>query len=180
MEVPQIEEMRLSTEIDEAEHRREVRSTEVGARKCIYDKEIECTAPNCNMKVCEKCPYGCKYTFAGTVKDVFNKIVSMAIFLAKSDDVLRDVIALLSKAKDVEMKTGDEPKSKVKAEVKDKIEDEVVIKKEPVPQKNVKAKPINRDIAQVQANMAAEIAGKVADINEALANPNGSSDKPLV
>jgi|GEM_PF-2469361 len=177
MEVPQIEEMRLSTEVDEAEHRKEVRPEETGARKCIYDKDMECTAPNCDRKICENCPYGCRYTFAYTMKDVFTKIISLAIFLAKSDDVLRDVIALISKDKEVDLGPQEPPKQKPARKI---ISNRTEAEKKVHPGR-VRAEPrTNRRVGGIQAKMAAEISSKVADINEALANPNGSSDKPLV
>lgn len=149
MEVPQVEEARLSAELDEAEHRREVRSAEPHGRKCVYNKDITCTAPDCKLEICSKCPYGYACSFTSTLRDVFGKIVSLAIFLAKSDDVLRDVIAYLSKANEVEQKTEREPHLKQK-------------------------------ISSAQDQMSAQIAKKVADINEALANPDGSPGKPLV
>ncbi len=183
MEVPQVEEVRLSAELDEAEHRREIRSAEPHGRKCVYNKDITCTAPDCKLDICSRCPYGYACSFTSTLRDVFGKIVSLAIFLAKSDDVLRDVIAYLSKANEVEQKTERElhpEKNKQKPEQKINFEDEVVVSKQPLPKGSINTKPIKQKISSAQDQMSAQIAKKVADINEALANPDGSPEKPLV
>jgi hypothetical protein len=183
MEVPQIEETRLSAELEEAEHRGDVRSREPQIKSCVYDKEITCTAPDCKLEICSECPYGYNASLTSSIKDVFKKIVNLAIFLAKSDDVLRDVIALVSKARDMEQMAdlGQKPKeSKFKAEIKQTKN----VAKTKLPAGNVKLSVASRKVRQsassAQNTMSDQLSRKVADISEALANPDGSREKPLV
>lgn len=180
MEIPQIDEIRFDTQVGQADERVNVKAAEAEKRKCVYNKDTVCQVPDCKMEICATCPYGKSYSFSQTVKDVFNKIISMTIFLAKSDDVLRDVMVLIAKG-NVE-NNGKEGK-----EVKDVKEVgkgeagrgvEGVVEARPII-KQVDVKDIKVAAASPQRIMTRVLAQKVADISEALANPNGP-EKPLV
>lgn len=55
-------------------------------KKCIYFKDMECTAPNCKMKICANCPYGYLFTIKSLANNLFRKIVGLAIFLMKGNN----------------------------------------------------------------------------------------------
>ena len=64
-----------------------VNSLEPKKRKCIYMKEMECTAPNCKMDICANCPYGRLFSIKYVIGELFKKIVGLAVFFMKSDSV---------------------------------------------------------------------------------------------
>jgi len=199
MEIPQVDEVKLSVEVEGAEQKKKVRTAAPEGRKCVYNKDAICQAPDCKMQICEKCPYGAQATFGATLKDVFKKIVSIAIFLAKSDDVLRDVMALVSKGdasegqglrdlpgrqageglgtRDKGQEITDTPRPEIK-----KIAPRVQggLPEETIMIKPVISKKLIPTIGDVQKQMSNEIAQKMAGIDEALANPEGESEAPLV
>jgi hypothetical protein len=57
----------------------QVKST--GGKKCIFDPQINCNAPNCKLDICATCPYGHIYALGYSLKNVYRKIVSTAVFL---------------------------------------------------------------------------------------------------
>ena len=193
MEVPQIKEIRPSAELDETRAQNEIKASEPRKRKCAYNKEMTCQAPDCKMAICDKCPYGYSYSFSATLNDVFKKIVGMAIFLAKSDDVLRDVLRLVAKGDAEILKNGKEELEELEVrgageagggkeggEMVDGGEVRPIIEK-------VNMADIKIETTSISSQMAGTISRKVADISEALgprlnsgqANPNGP-EKPLV
>ena len=124
MELPEIHEIERP-ETTEAEQHRPVRETEVKGRKCIYYKDEVCTAPDCKFKACANCPYGYKYTFAGALKDIFQRVVALTIFFVKSDDVLRDLITVL---RGVEIQLNDGARSRKNVRKLNERLDEIVRK----------------------------------------------------
>jgi len=69
--------------IDEPSLKREsVKATPQGKR-CIFDSNIECPAPNCKYEICQRCPYGYLSSFTSAVQNVYRKIVGLAIFWLK-------------------------------------------------------------------------------------------------
>lgn len=190
MEVPKIEDAKLNVEMNESEQRDKVGEAEEARRKCIYDKKTECAAPNCDKKICEKCPYATPFSLAATMKDVFGKIVSIAIYLAKSDDVMRDVIAMMSKSKEGENSAKSQdpsPKAQFpshKAEAGNEILEENIEQFERtelhIKKAAIAERPAAKKVAGIQTKMAADVAKKVASIEDALANSGGSPERPLV
>jgi hypothetical protein len=199
MEIPQIEETRLSAGLDETRARPEIKTCEPEEKKCIYNKEMSCQAPDCKMEICSKCPYGYQFSLAYTVSDVFKKIVSIAIFLAKSDDVLRDVIALIGKGKEElgELGVGEEEEGREGKEEK-KVKDAREVKREESIEEvkpEIKKVDINdiknktlKEASSAIGGMSDLIAAKVTLIDDALGppissgqtNPDGPRARPLV
>lgn len=198
MEIPQVDEVSLSVEVYGAQQRKKVQVSAPERRKCIYKKDVICQAPDCKMEICEKCPYGTQATFSSAVKDVFNNIVSIAIFLAKSDDVLRDVMVLVGKRDSAEgqvlsdngqgarspillgvkgQEITDTPRPEIK-KIAPKIEEGP--EEGPIEIKPVISKKLLPAIGDIRREMSNEIAQKIADIDEALANPEGEGEAPLI
>ncbi len=82
IELPKIE---PSRELNETEVKGTVREVAVKPRRCIFYKTLECTIPDCHYEICNRCPYGYMYSFSETIRDVFRKIISLAIFFTNKD-----------------------------------------------------------------------------------------------
>jgi len=124
MEVPEIHEIERS-ETAQAELHRPVREKEVEGRECVYHKDEACTAPECKFKECAGCVYGYQYTFAGALKDIFKRVVALAIFFIKSDDLLQDVMKVI---RGVEIELADGAKSRKNVRKLDEKVDEIARK----------------------------------------------------
>jgi len=116
MELPEIQEIEehiQRSQTTETEVRKPVQRAEVKGRKCIYYKDEICTAPDCKFKACANCPYGYMYTFSGALKDIFRRVVALAIFFIKSDDVLKDILSVI-RGVEIELKDGAQSRRNVK------------------------------------------------------------------
>ncbi len=108
-EIYEIAEKISRSETTETGQHRPVREEEIKERKCIYHKDEVCTAPECKFKECANCAYGYMYTFAGALKDIFRRVVALAIFLIKGDDLLKDIISVM---REVELELSDGARSR--------------------------------------------------------------------
>jgi hypothetical protein len=213
VEVPKIEDVRLNIETEKPGDEKVADAAVAENKRCIYRKEVICAAPDCQMEICDKCQYGCKYSFASTVKDVFSKIVSLAIFFAKSDDILKDVVSLLSKSKEAgsaEREEGSGIKEKGSGMREDgggikelgnvneerfaeneKLEENIELLERAelhIKTAEIAERPAAKKVAGIRTMIAADIAQKIASIDDALgprpssgqANSSGSREKPLV
>lgn len=86
-EISKVDEILQSPESFKTESHKLIKEPTPKGRKCIYFKDTECTAPNCKMDICANCPYGHLFTIKSVANNLFKKIVGLAIFLMKGNDV---------------------------------------------------------------------------------------------
>ncbi len=77
MEVPRVRKAAVN-ELDLKQESVVIISTK--KRKCILDPTLTCIAPNCHYAICAKCPYGYLYSFSGLVRNIYRKIIGLAMF----------------------------------------------------------------------------------------------------
>ncbi len=53
-------------------------------KRCIYMRDEECAIPYTPFTLCKTCPYGYIYCFGEIVKNVYNKIVGIAVFFVNT------------------------------------------------------------------------------------------------
>ncbi|MFA5104048.1 MAG: hypothetical protein WC527_02610 [Candidatus Margulisiibacteriota bacterium] len=49
-------------------------------KRCLYMREEECTIPDTPFTLCKTCPYGYIHCLKAVVKNIYKKIVGIAIF----------------------------------------------------------------------------------------------------
>lgn len=54
-------------------------------RMCIYDKNIECSAPSSFSELCKTCPYGYSHCFGKIMKNIYKKTVGLAISMMQRE-----------------------------------------------------------------------------------------------